>query len=189
MGKTLVAVFDDQSDAQQAQEAVIDSGFSSRDVRLTFANNSNPDVAIRPKSEESIGDKIASFFGFGDHDETYSEAVRRGGYVLTVDADSDEECERAQDVIEEYDPIDIDEREAEWRESGWKTSDESRAQTKNEISQVDDRARRRGSVRILSRFTEAPVENFSKSDIRHYSGPERRSASNDDYAGVERRAA
>ena len=189
MGKTLIAVFDDQSDAQQAQEAVMDSGFSSRTVRLTFTDSSNSDVAITPKSEESLGEKIANFFGFGDQDETYSEAVRRGGYVLTVDADSDEECERAQDIIEEYDPVDIDEREAEWRENGWQTSDASGARARNEIPEAGDRSGRRGGVRVLSRFTAAPIENLSQVDLEHYTGPERRSASDDDYAGLERRAA
>jgi hypothetical protein len=188
MGKTLVAIFDAQGDAQQAHEAVIDSGFSSRTVRLTFSDSSS-DMANGPKSEESIGDKIANFFGFGDQDETYSEAVRRGSYVLTVDADSDEECERAQDIIEEYDPVDIDEREAEWRESGWQGSQESNAQPSDEFSQAQDRPTRRSGVRVLSRFTEAPVERSLRPEFDRYTGPERRRGSAYDYAGIERRAA
>jgi hypothetical protein len=189
MERTLVAVFDDQSDAQQAQEALIDSGFSSNTVRLTFADRANQATAVEPKPEESIGDKIANFFGFGDHDETYSEAIRRGGYVLTVNADSDEDCDRAQDIIEEYEPVDIDEREAEWRDGGWQASDESKSRSREELSQVGNYPSRRPGVRVLSRFTAEPVGNVPQSDIHPYTGPERRRASNDDYHGLERRAA
>lgn len=162
MEKTLVAVFDNQSEAKQALEALIEGGFSSSDARLTSAESSGGTAASRPDREESFGDKVANFFGFGDQDERYSEAVRRGSYVLTVDAASDDEAERAEDIINGYDPVDIDEREAEWRESGWQASQGKGGETTIPIVEeqliVGKREVQKGGVRVVSRVTQRPVE-------------------------------
>lgn len=183
MGKTLVSIFDDQSYALQARDELVDRGFSSHAVRLTFSDNSS----TSPQSEESLGEKIANFFGFGDHDETYDEAVRRGGYVLTVDADTDEECQRAEDIIEEYEPIDIDEREKEWRENCWQGSRNSSTDQIDRLNDVPIRTSRLRGVRVLSRFSDEPSDHLD-SEFDRYTGPERRNEFNDEYQGQERRA-
>lgn len=51
--------------------------------------------------------------------EYYSEGVRRGGTLLTLQADNDASVERAMDIIERYDPVDIQERTSSWRAAGW----------------------------------------------------------------------
>lgn len=165
MEKTLVAVFDDQSEAQRALEALVDQGFSSSNARVASAESlgltADSTRTSRPGQEESLGEKIASFFGFGDHDETYTEAVRRGSYVLTVDAASDEEAERATDIINDYDPVDIDEREAEWRKSGWQGKDtggESTVPVVEEQMTLGKREIQRGGIRVHTRTAETPVE-------------------------------
>jgi len=173
MEKTLVAVFDNQSEAQQALDALTNKGFSSSNARIASAESlgysAESASASRPDQEESFGDKIANFFGFGDQDETYTEAVRRGSYVLTVDAASDDEAERAADIIDEFDPVDIDEREASWRESGWQGSqaagtalrggnEGSRIPIIEEQMTVGKREVQRGGIRVHTRVTETPVE-------------------------------
>lgn len=183
MEKTVVAVFDDQSDAKQALAALTKGGFSSTKARLTSPESSGtttsaPDsvratVARRPDHEESLGEKIADFFGFGDDEETtYSEAVRRGSCVLTVDAASDDEAERAADIINEYDPVDIDERAAQWGKSGevderaallrrggeQAEGGETTIPVVEEQLQVGKREMQKGGVRVVSRSTEKPVE-------------------------------
>jgi uncharacterized protein (TIGR02271 family) len=125
MDRTVVAAFDSQHDAERALEALVDAGFSRTSARIT-SNTSGSDhtsgVASTHGREETLGDKIASFFGFGDDEEIYSEAVRRGSCVLTVDAADDAEAERAQDVLHRFGPVDLDERTQEWRGSGWQSS-------------------------------------------------------------------
>lgn len=166
MERTLVAIFDDQSDAQQALNALRESGFSTSNARLTSAESSGAvtgrTAPSAPEHEESFGEKVANFFGFGDQDETYSEAVRRGSCVLTVDAASDDEAERAEEIINEYGPVDIDEREAEWRESGWQASrgrgGETTIPITEEQMQVGKRDVQQGGVRVVSRVSERPVE-------------------------------
>lgn len=125
MEKTVIAVFDTRQDAQLALDGLTEAGFSTAQARITSTNAGSGTDSVQGSApvtrdeDKSIGEKIADFFGFGDDDETYSEAVRRGNCVLTVDAGDDEEADRAEAVMYRFNPLDIDQKAAEWRESGW----------------------------------------------------------------------
>jgi len=121
MDRTVVAAFDTQQDAQRALEALNEAGFTRDRTHLT-ANTGGIDAVssgTTSTGEQTLGDKIASFFGFGDDEEIYSEAVRRGSCVLTVDAADDEEADRAEAILYRFGPVDIDQKAAEWRGAGW----------------------------------------------------------------------
>jgi len=57
-----------------------------------------------------------------EHAEYYSEAVRRGGALVTVRAD-ESRAERAAEIMREHGAIDIDRRVERWRETGWQGYD------------------------------------------------------------------
>jgi uncharacterized protein (TIGR02271 family) len=161
MQKTLVAVFDNQTEARQALDALFKGGFSSSQARLTAPESAASETARH--QDDSLGAKIAHFFGFGgEHESTYAEAVRRGSCVLSVDAANDVEAERASDIIERYGPVDIDERQAQWRQDGWQPSQVSDGDTSipvvEERLEVGKREVQRGGIRVVSRATERPVE-------------------------------
>jgi len=163
LGKTLVAVFDERSQAEQALDALTRGGFSSSNARIAARQDPAARSTVQPQRDESLGEKIAEFFGFGSHHEsTYSEAVRRGGYVLTVEAANEDEAERAADLLERYHPVDIDERQAQWRQSGWQPAqagaDERTIPVVEEELKVGKREVQRGGIRVLSRVTERPVQ-------------------------------
>ena len=96
------------------------------------------------KHDESIGDTIKHFFSnlFGDDDErvVYGEAVNRGNVVLTVQTGTQDEVERAADIVEGFGPTDIDEYKSQWQASGW-TGAESMRTTNPQMS-----ASRQGSL-------------------------------------------
>lgn len=48
----------------------------------------------------------------------YAEGIRRGGTLVTVRT-TDDTAEEAADILEKYNPIDIDERVSQWRSEGW----------------------------------------------------------------------
>ena len=48
----------------------------------------------------------------------YAEGVRRGGTLLAVRV-PDTLVEEARDTLERYDPVDVEERAATWRQQGW----------------------------------------------------------------------
>ena len=166
MGTSLVAVFSEQSSARQALDALQKGGFSSEQARLTTRESATGGTATQEqgRDDESIGEKIAAFFGFGaQHEAAYSEAVRRGHYVLVVDAADDRQAERACDILERYNPVDIDQQQAEWRQSGWQSpaaacGGETAIPVVEESLQVGKRSIERGGIRVISRMSEKPVE-------------------------------
>lgn len=165
METTLVAVFDNQMDAKQALESLLQAGFSRSTARLSAAESTTGESARQApqQREESIGQKVAHFFGLGEeHEATYTEAMRRGSCVLSVDAADDNEVERASDILERYHPIDIDERQAEWRQSGWQSAASVEGKTSipvvEEELEVGKREVQRGGIRVITRAVERPVE-------------------------------
>lgn len=126
MQHTLVAVFDNRNDAQQAMDELLASSFTSSNVRLSQGDTAdtgdlNTDLSATAthkastNDDESIASSIRNFFSdiFGTddnvHADRYSNAVTRGHHVLTVGPVSEPEVERAADIVERFGPIDIDE--------------------------------------------------------------------------------
>jgi hypothetical protein len=122
MRHTLVAVFDNRSDAQNALDELLASGFSRTDASLSSADPTGQTDSVTGDNElltgaheEGFGASIKHFFTslFGsdsnEHAARYSDAVTRGHHVLTLTTDSEPEVERAADIIERFGPVDIDE--------------------------------------------------------------------------------
>ncbi|KFC62318.1 Stress response protein YsnF [Massilia sp. LC238] len=127
MQHTLVAVFDDRTDAQNAMNELLSSGFSTQDVRLSSSDTTSATatpMTTTTGSDTGIGSGIKNFFGdlFGsddnEHSTRYQGAVSGGKNVITVTADSLEEVERAADIVEGFGPIDIDEHSSGMDASG-----------------------------------------------------------------------
>lgn len=122
MQHTLIAVFDNRSDAQKAMDDLLASGFARSDLRLSEGGTQAGTTASGSnlREDESMGDSIKHFFTdlFGsdrsDRLGHYSEAIARGHYVLTVTAPNEPEVERAADLVERYGPVDIDEKSSVW---------------------------------------------------------------------------
>lgn len=136
MQHTLVAVFDNRTDAQKALEDLVASGFSRQSARLSEGDptgqsslqSTSGASTTATTGEGSIGSSIKNFFIdiFGTDRSTdaqmYSAAVTRGHYVLTLTADSEPEVERAADIVERYGPVDIDEHAQQWGAMGGQDS-------------------------------------------------------------------
>lgn len=127
MQHTLIAVFDNRSDAQKAMDELLQSGFGRDAVRLTEGTGMGAGAesgAAGATRDEGVTDKVKHFFAdmFGTdhsvHSDTYTTAVSQGHHVLTVVADDEPEVERAADVVERYGPVDIDEKAAQWAGGG-----------------------------------------------------------------------
>ena len=139
MAHTLAAVFDDRKDAEGARDQLINAGFDRSCIRLNDSNSRFADASNTGASSASLGtsstsarsdddergfmDSVREFFSglFGEEDDrhVYTEAVSRGHVVLTVQTGTQDEIERAADLVEACGPIDIDERQSQWTSSGW----------------------------------------------------------------------
>jgi hypothetical protein len=129
MANTVIGVYEFYLQAQGAMDELLASGFAPDHIRLK-PHDETPaarEVALRPESESraashGIGHFFRLLFGLeqkSEHADLYSEAVRRGSYVLTAQADSEHQVEQAVEIMHQHDPVDIDERSTRWRSEGW----------------------------------------------------------------------
>lgn len=59
-----------------------------------------------------------------DEAHVYAESLRRGGTIVSVTIPEDR-VDLATSTLEKFDPVDIDQRAASWRQEGWSRFDES----------------------------------------------------------------
>lgn len=141
--QTVIGVFDTVDAAQNARDALLDSGFDASEVRL----QSNPaaqggdtvtttDRTITGTSRSGTEDEgfmagIGRFFNdlFGgddnEHAGDYSEAVRRGSTVVAVTVSDQGRVEEARSTLASAGAVDIDKRSESWREEGYSGFDPS----------------------------------------------------------------
>jgi uncharacterized membrane protein len=88
------------------------------------------------------GGVIGGLIGLGipeEHAHTYAEGIRRGGVLVTVQAD-DARADRAADIMERDGAVDIEERSAAYRSQGFEKYDHS-APVYSESQMAEERAR------------------------------------------------
>jgi uncharacterized protein (TIGR02271 family) len=134
------------------------------------------------------GGITASLVQSGLDEETagyYAEGLRRGGALLTVQVE-DNRADEIADIMNDYDPIDVNTRASEWKASGWQGfseqaaayspseieeersrystgtttagGEEQKLQVVEEELQVGKREVGRGGVRVHTYITETPVQ-------------------------------
>lgn len=194
-GHAIVGVYDNYSDAENAIQALVAAGFPRSDMELT-PESAESTQAAAPASEQrhgGVGGFFRSLFGMDEHQEhqehrdVYAESVRRGSFVLKVDADTEDETDRASEIMERFNAIDIDERAGYWRKQGWAGYDVNAPRyTRDEIEKersgyaqmraaatgateaaripvvaeelkVGKRVVERGGIRVFRHVTETPV--------------------------------
>jgi uncharacterized protein (TIGR02271 family) len=122
--RTITAFFDTRSDAEEAVSRLQAVDIASDSIRLIPGTERDTDASASPDTS-SLGDAGTGFWDslrdlfLPDEDRyTYAEGLRRGGYLVSVNA-SDAEYERVLDILDDEGTIDIDERAASWRAEGW----------------------------------------------------------------------
>lgn len=160
---TIVGLFDHRTQAQRAQSDLAAMPIPASDIAAYEQSAQESST----ESERGFWESLKEAFGFGDDRGSYEEGIRRGGTLVSVRAD-DEQIERVVDIMSRHGAVDIDERAAEWRSSGWaataatgspSASDEGATMpVVEEKLRVGTREVRRGKVRVYRRVTEQPVE-------------------------------
>ncbi len=202
MQSVLVGMFDTRAAAEQARTQLTAAGFAPDAVSMhpdasgpstTAGTSSSTSSASSsaPEHEGVISRFFHSMFGNDDapadrdtYDQSYSEAFRRGAYGVTVRTSSDDETDRAAELLNSAGAVDIDERAQQWRNEGWTgggsaaatgtdtgaRADLSSAATDTvaggtqKLQEVEERlvvgkrAVAKGGVRVFSRVVEVPVE-------------------------------
>ena len=170
MSHTVISVFDDFADADNARDTLVGSGFPIADVQLTPSEDtltSRQSTLVRTgnhvydvDSGWSISGLLSSLFGADErsvHPDLYSEAIRRGSYLLTVEAETDPERDRAVDILNRFNPVDLDERASQWRQEGWAGYDHAAP-----MMSAEEAARDRES------YQSEPADNAERRGVRSF---------------------
>ena len=176
------ALFDSRADASNAVTKLVEAGIArnsiqvlpEQDTETTSAQSSPYDY---DRDEKGFWASLSSLFMPEEDRAVYSEGMHRGGITVSVSV-YDTHADRAADILEEYGSINIDEREASWREHGWTgyrfagnvtadtgpklgASDRTGTQTipiVEEELRVGKRQVAGGRVKVRSYVVETPVE-------------------------------
>jgi uncharacterized protein (TIGR02271 family) len=115
---TLTAFFDDQDDAQDAVDRLIQAGIPQASVRMV-AGSSGSTTTSSEREHKGFFEALADFFMPDEDRYTYAEGLRRGGYMVTVSGVWGDDYDRALDILDDEGAVDLDQREQQWRSDGW----------------------------------------------------------------------
>jgi len=178
MSKTIVGVFDDAASADNAVRDLTAAGIPRDQVGIT----SNEQASAKPAG---WSDRIVNFFEslFSDESDkqqasTYSEAWRRGQYLVVAELDGSQ-IEQAVQILNRYGTVDLNRRSEYWKKTGFTGQYDRNAapytaeQRERELAElgaqqaipvvqeelaVGKHVVQRGGVRIHSYIEERPVE-------------------------------
>lgn len=139
MSQTVIGIFDNENEAQQAVQNLINQGFNREDVDVA-SRGSSQTTNTSDDDNDSFGSSISNFFSslFGSDDDRtsrYSEVAKRG-CTITVHARSESEAERAADILDEYGAVDIDEKASQY-ETGYSDPNRTSANLANRENSMD----------------------------------------------------
>ena len=180
MTQAVIGVFDTPEAARNAGETLVNRGIDQSCVHLTAHETAygsaggSPDQGQQGGTMGGIRNFFSELFGTEHSEEAsrYSEALRRGSVMLTVDVPDGTSVEPVRNALLDAGAIDIDERVEQWRQQGWSSyNPESRPYSADEIArerstvlpvirediEVGKRAVGKGTVRVYSRTVETPV--------------------------------
>lgn len=140
MSRTLTAMFDNRSDAENAQEQLIQAGIDAGDISIvdhgstgmagtgTMSDGTVSDGTVSgavgtaavktERATEGFWHSLKNMFVDDDDRNAYAEGIRRGGYLLSADVE-EAHADRAIDILDNAGSIDFDARQSDWRSGGW----------------------------------------------------------------------
>jgi len=184
--QTLTALYDTREAAAAARAGMVRLGIPAGQVTVQ-GDDGIASAGASPGEDRGFWGGLKDALMPEEDRETFTEGVRRGGYLLTARVAGDE-VERAYEVLDEAGPVDLEERSTTWRQEGWGGTDGATRTTTTttgaaevgglavagrgraagedgEVLQVAEERLRvgkrevaRGAVRVRSYVTERPVE-------------------------------
>jgi uncharacterized protein (TIGR02271 family) len=170
--QTFVAVYDTPAQAEAAVRDLRSANVPAASITQHAKNDPMPGSLISSAPAQEQGFWASLFGADPDHDTTvYDRSIEGGSTVVTVKASADE-YDRVSGILEEHNPIDLDERAAQFGSSesaatapaigatdtAAATADGDTIQLAEESLSVGKRAVSGGTTRIRKYVIETPVE-------------------------------
>jgi len=117
-GQTLVAIYGSRADAERTRDRLREAGIPDSDIRVSAADSGTPGVSESAVPDNSIAPRAHGDGGFLDwlfgsdvseNDRTwYASNLKEGRTAVSVYLRDETNRQRVEDVLEQSDPIDID---------------------------------------------------------------------------------
>lgn len=156
----IVGLLKDAHQARGVIRALDDAGFSGDDINMS--GGLLAELAMRGVPDEDA--------------HALAEGVRRGGAIVCVRTDDEEEAAEAAELMCAHGAVDIDACTHDWKSAGWG----GRAESQPAVPAEHYAAR-------FGEYPSAPGRIYQDPRRRRYTGPERR-VRDEPYAGIDRRA-
>ena len=133
MTKTLVALYETVTTAEQVVQELIAEGFARSDIHLALdhttshAAHNATGCRRRPTRVHTWWRHSLTLACRMTRPSPIPEGVRRGGALVVVES-SEERAERGMAILQRLHPVNIHERTAQWQQEGW-TGAEAHART------------------------------------------------------------
>lgn len=122
MTQTITAMYDDQADAQAAMSKLIAAGIPQSAIKLVPGAASTTPRSTgsydRTRDEGGFWASLKDAFMPEEDRYTYTEGLSRGSTMLSASVEASQ-VDTAMDIMEQHGSVDLDEREATWRQEGW----------------------------------------------------------------------
>ncbi|HEY0655544.1 MAG TPA: YsnF/AvaK domain-containing protein [Chryseosolibacter sp.] len=113
MAQTVIGIFDNRSNAEQAVERLVAQGYDRERIDLSMRSSERTYGSTDGREDDSFGEKVSRFFNnlFDSEDESQRyTTIARSGTVVTVHSDSSDMATRASEIMDECGAVDVDER-------------------------------------------------------------------------------
>jgi uncharacterized protein (TIGR02271 family) len=115
--RTITAMFDDRAEAERAVEALATTvGLDRSAIRMEAGSGAS--AASETAEDTGFFASLKDLFVPDEDRYAYAEGLRRGSVLVTAQVE-EARIDHAMDVLEQHGAVDLDQREVEWRESGW----------------------------------------------------------------------
>lgn len=114
--RTIAALFSTADQAQEAKDTLESAGYD--DIDLTDNTDTTDAADTKPAHEHGFWQGVKDFFSGHDDAHVYGEGVRRGHTLLTLHTEQGRAAEAVQ-IIDRFNPIDLEGSEQAWRSEGW----------------------------------------------------------------------
>jgi uncharacterized protein (TIGR02271 family) len=117
--RTITAFFENRQDANEAMERLARAGIPRNSINIVEGAHRAGGASVA-RDDEGLGfwEALKDLFLPDEDRATYAEGLRRGGYIVTVQAAS-AHYEKAIDILDDEGTVDIDQRAQSWRQEGW----------------------------------------------------------------------
>lgn len=124
----IAAFFDSRGDVDNAIRELESAGIPRSDVKIMPETDDDTTSSLGSsdmtgydarRDEKGFWASLGNLFLPDEDRYTYAEAMNRGSIMVSVTVDA-EHAARAEDILEQYGTVDIEERESSWREEGWR---------------------------------------------------------------------